>query len=208
MSNPPSDIAFSPSVKAIQSRKGSRESYRRMEESAGRQTEISDDLAIFIADQRGFFLATASQEGIPYIRHRGGPRGFLHVVEDDPQLLERLTRPDYKTRSEQVIVFKLAAWDVNCPQHIPVRFDAEDAEEALAGRGSAGISPRYCRQRAFMLAAAAQETDADTASIPSIRSASIHNRLRDFWILTFKRRNRIGYASNAVMIRSRFRGMS
>ena len=184
MSKPPSDIAFSPSVKAIQSRKGSRESYRRMEERAGWQTEISDDLATFIADQRSFFLATASQEGIPYIQHRGGPRGFLHVVdestlafvdfrgnrqyitqgnlaenpsahiflidyarrqriniwgsanvvENDPQLLERLTPPDYKAQIEQVIVFHVAAWDANCPQHIPVRLDAEDVEDALAER--------------------------------------------------------------------------
>jgi hypothetical protein len=61
MTKPPSDIAFSPSVKAIQSRKGSRESYRRMEQSTGWKTKISEDLATFIADQRSFFLATASQ---------------------------------------------------------------------------------------------------------------------------------------------------
>ena len=76
-----SDIAFTESVKAIQSRKGSRRSYAKMEKSGGWQTEITPDLAGYIAAQRSFFLATANAEGQPYIQHRGGPAGFLRVID-------------------------------------------------------------------------------------------------------------------------------
>ena len=75
-----SDVAFSPSVKAIQARKGSRASYHKQEER-GWRTEITEDLAGFIAAQTSFMFATASADGQPYIQHRGGPAGFLHVVD-------------------------------------------------------------------------------------------------------------------------------
>jgi hypothetical protein len=52
-----------------------------MEKSGGWQTEITPDLAGFIAAQRSFFLATANAEGQPYIQHRGGPAGFLRVID-------------------------------------------------------------------------------------------------------------------------------
>ena len=73
--------AFTPTVKAIQTRKGSRESYQRMEERPWRTT-VTPDLATFIAAQTSFFLATATADGQPYIQHRGGPPGFLHVLDD------------------------------------------------------------------------------------------------------------------------------
>ena len=78
---PPSDVAFTPSVKAIQARKGSRNAYARMEKGAGWETEISPELAAFLAKQNSFFLATASADGQPYIQHRGGPPGFLRVLD-------------------------------------------------------------------------------------------------------------------------------
>ncbi len=81
MTAPSSDVAFTPTVKAVQERKGSRRSYARMEQAGGWATDVSDDLANFIAGQRSFFLATANAEGQPYIQHRGGPRGFLHVLD-------------------------------------------------------------------------------------------------------------------------------
>jgi uncharacterized protein len=77
-----SDVAFTPSVKAVQARKGSRQAYARMEEHGGWQTRITPDLAEFIAAQTSVFLATASAQGQPYIQHRGGPAGFLHVLDD------------------------------------------------------------------------------------------------------------------------------
>ncbi len=180
----PSDVAFTPTVKAIQERKGSRGNYARMESQHGWQTEVTDDLAAFIAAQRSVYLATVSSDGAPYIQHRGGPPGFIRVidentlafadfkgnrqyitqgnlegnpkahlflmdyanrrrikiwgearvVEDDPELLEQLMPDDYRARPEQVLVFTIKAWDVNCPQHIPQRFEAEDVERAIAER--------------------------------------------------------------------------
>ncbi len=79
---PSSDIAFSPSVKAVQERRGSRASHAKMEEKGGFATEIDAALAAFIAEQRSFFLVTASADAQPYIQHRGGPKGFLRVLDD------------------------------------------------------------------------------------------------------------------------------
>jgi uncharacterized protein len=86
-----SDIAFTDSVKAVQSRKGSRRFYAQMEKNGAWQTEISPDLADFIAAQRSFFLATANTKGQPYIQHRGGPPGFLKVIDG-----QTLAFADYK----------------------------------------------------------------------------------------------------------------
>jgi uncharacterized protein len=77
----PSDIAFTPSVKAQQTRKGSRAAYRRMEEGGGWQTTVTPDLAAFLAEQRTAFLATVNADGQPYIQHRGGPPGFLRALD-------------------------------------------------------------------------------------------------------------------------------
>lgn len=77
-----SDVAFSPSVKAIQSKHGSRAAYARMEQGEGWETRITPDLARFIAAQTSVFLGTANAAGQPYIQHRGGPAGFLRVLDD------------------------------------------------------------------------------------------------------------------------------
>ncbi|MBI3527511.1 MAG: pyridoxamine 5'-phosphate oxidase family protein [Betaproteobacteria bacterium] len=78
----PSDVAFTPTVKAIQARHGSRTAYARMEEGEGWETTITPDLAGFITAQTSVFLGTANAAGQPYIQHRGGPAGFLHVLDD------------------------------------------------------------------------------------------------------------------------------
>src|SRR3954449_12790455 len=188
-----SDVAFTPAVKAVQARKGSRDAYARVEQNGGwgtegdeelsavlaaqgrpffatarGRTEVDDDLAAFLAAQDSLFLATASADGQPYIQHRGGPKGFVkildkntlafadyggnrqyitqgnlsenskayifvmdfahrrrvkiwgeaRVVDDDPALLKSLMPVGYRARPEQVILFRIAAWDTNCPQHI------------------------------------------------------------------------------------------
>ncbi|KQT12545.1 MULTISPECIES: pyridoxamine 5'-phosphate oxidase family protein [Bradyrhizobium] len=178
-----SDIAFSPAVKAIQARKGSREAYARSEQR-GWRTEVDDNLAAFLADANSIYFATAAADGQPYIQHRGGPKGFLKVldkqtlafadyagnqqfitqgnlsenprayifvmdyahrrrvkiwgdariVEDDEALTTSLMPKGYRARPEQVILFKIVAWDTNCPQHIPQKFDAADVAAALAAR--------------------------------------------------------------------------
>lgn len=180
----PSDVAFTPAVKAIQARKGSREAYARVENERGWRTTIDGDLAAFITEQTSFFLATASADAQPYIQHRGGPAGFLkvldrttlgfadfrgnrqyitqgnlaenpkaylflidyahrrrvkiwgtaRVIEDDPALIEALMPRGYRARPEQAILFTVAAWDVNCPQHIPQKLDLADVAAVVAGR--------------------------------------------------------------------------
>ncbi len=82
MTRPSSDIAFTPAVKAIQSEKGSRASYARMEARGGWQTVVTEDLAGFLASLDMFYLGTANREGQPYIQYRGGPVGFLKVVDE------------------------------------------------------------------------------------------------------------------------------
>jgi predicted pyridoxine 5'-phosphate oxidase superfamily flavin-nucleotide-binding protein len=92
-----SDIAFTESVKTIQSRKGSRESYARMEQNGSWQTEITPDLADYVARQRSFFLGTANTNGQPYIQHRGGPPGFLRVIDN-----KTLAFADYKGNRQYI----------------------------------------------------------------------------------------------------------
>jgi predicted pyridoxine 5'-phosphate oxidase superfamily flavin-nucleotide-binding protein len=77
----PSDIAFTPAVKAIQNQKGSRKSYARMEHSRGWRTTVTPDLTAFLADLDMFYLGTANAAGQPYIQYRGGPPGFLKVID-------------------------------------------------------------------------------------------------------------------------------
>jgi hypothetical protein len=76
-----SDVAFSPAVKAMQTQKGSRGGYAIMEEKGGWRTAVSDDLAAFITERDSFYLATASADGQPSLQHRGGPKGFLRVLD-------------------------------------------------------------------------------------------------------------------------------
>jgi uncharacterized protein len=171
-------------VKAIQTRKGSRAAYARMEAGGSWESSITTDLKAEIEAQTSVFLATAGADGQPYIQHRGGPAGFLRVLDDhtiafvdlagnrqyitqgnleenpkahlflidyahrrrikvwgtarvvegDKALLRSLMPEDYRARPEQVVLFTVTAWDVNCPQHIPQRFEAADVEAAIQSR--------------------------------------------------------------------------
>lgn len=172
MTTYPSDVAFTPAVKAVQTAKGSRRGYARMERAGGWETAVTDELRDYLADLDMFYLATATADGQPYVQYRGGPPGFLKalddhtlafadfggnqqylsvgnlsenpkaflflmdyanrrrvkvwgtakVVEGDPALLVRLADPAYPGRVERAVVFTVAAWDVNCAQHIHRRF--------------------------------------------------------------------------------------
>ena len=76
------DLVFTPSIKAIQTRKGSRRLYERMDENRPWPARVPPELAAFIEAQSSIFIATANAQGQPYIQHRGGPPGFLHVLDD------------------------------------------------------------------------------------------------------------------------------
>ena len=82
MKKTPSDVAFTPAVKRIQAAKGSRSAYARLERGRGWRAELTDDLAEFVATLDMFYLGTASAEGQPYIQYRGGPPGFLKVLDE------------------------------------------------------------------------------------------------------------------------------
>ena len=75
------DVAFTPAVKAFQERRGSRRAYARLEENGGWSSAVTPELEAFIAERDSFYLATANASGQPYIQHRGGPRGFLRVLD-------------------------------------------------------------------------------------------------------------------------------
>jgi uncharacterized protein len=193
------DIAFTPAVKAAQQREGSRAGYARaFERDAGEVShrELGPDEASFIAEQRSFVMATVGETGWPYLQHRGGPQGFVKVLDarriawadfagnrqlisignaagNDRvalilidyahrvrlKLLGRLSiadfdardpahaallEPGYAGKPQRVFTIAVEAFDWNCPQHIPVRIDAEDVQRALDERDAriAGLEAR------------------------------------------------------------------
>ena len=81
MTRPVSDIAFTPSVKAVQQRMGSRKGYASMERQGGWRSAVTPGLKAFLAERDTFFLATVNADGQPYIQHRGGPPGFLKALD-------------------------------------------------------------------------------------------------------------------------------
>lgn len=169
------DIVFSPSVKKVQRERGARAAYARREAQHDLSNELIPDVAAFLATANTAYLATVNADGQPYIQHRGGPDGFLRVVDRrtigfadfsgnrqfittgnladnpkaflfvmdyvnrqrlklwgvaratrDPDEIEPLVDRAYHAKIEQAILFKVAAWDLNCPQHIPQMFLAEN----------------------------------------------------------------------------------
>lgn len=72
-------ISFTPQVKAMQARMGSRAAYARME-GEGQSDTIGDDEREFLAARDSFYMATVGEGGWPYIQHRGGPKGFVRVL--------------------------------------------------------------------------------------------------------------------------------
>jgi uncharacterized protein len=177
----PSDIAFTPAVKQIQVAKGSRASYAKVEWGHGWRTTVTQDLGDFLAGLDMFYFGTASAAGQPYIQYRGGPPGFLKVlddqslgfadfggnrqyitignlsenpraflflmdyvnsqrvklwgratvVENDPELLDKLRDADHPGRVERAIVFTIEAWDINCPQHIHTRYSQRQIQPVI-----------------------------------------------------------------------------
>ena len=101
-----SDIAFTLSVKRAQEQRGSRAAYARLEERGGWPGQITPELAAYIASLDTFFLATASADGQPYVQHRGGPKGFLKVLDE-----KTLGFADLKGNRQYITVGNLAEND-------------------------------------------------------------------------------------------------
>jgi uncharacterized protein len=172
---------FTPAAQRAQAERGSAKAYERRV-AEGFPDRITPELAKFIADQDTAFLATATADGAPYVQHRGGPKGFIkildektlgfadyrgnrqyltlanlsendhaflflldparrqrikfwgraRVVENEPELVQRLFEDGYKARPERAILFSIEAWDVNCSSHIVTRFTEAEIGEAFA----------------------------------------------------------------------------
>ena len=103
---PSSDVAFTAAVKAVQERRGSRRSYRRLEEKGGWRTTVTPELAQFIAHCDSVFFATANAAGQPYIQHRGGPKGFIRVLDE-----ETLGFADYSGNRQYITIGNLSEND-------------------------------------------------------------------------------------------------
>src|SRR5665213_2275768 len=196
-----SSVVFAPAVQKAQSERGSAKAYEaRIAE--GFPDKVTPELARFIAEQDTVFLATATADGAPYIQHRGGPKGFIkvidektlgfadyrgnrqyitlanlsendraylflldparrqrikiwgraRVVEDDAALVEKLFDAGYKAKPERAILFTIAAWDVNCSQHIVTRYSEAQLEEAFADvrKTIAALQAENARLRALL----------------------------------------------------------
>ena len=76
------ELAFTPTVMAVQEHEGSRDSYRRLEGGEAHHDRLGPAEASFIAARDSFYMATVSETGWPYLQHRGGPRGFLKVLDE------------------------------------------------------------------------------------------------------------------------------
>jgi uncharacterized protein len=182
-------IAFTPNVRAAQQAHGSDVGYAKlMAPDDGADTDNGDRLTAretdFIAERDGFYQATVSETGWPYVQFRGGPAGFLRVLDDrtvayadfrgnrqyisagnlvgddrvslilmdypnqrrlkiwghaklvdiadDPALVGRLHDAGYQAQPESAVVITVAAFDWNCPRHIPQRFTIDELEDRLA----------------------------------------------------------------------------
>ena len=186
MSHAFAEIAFTPAVQAAQRRDGSRAGYARSFEADSEvfNQSLGEAEIEFIGAQRSLYLATVSETGWPYLQHRGGPRGFVKVLDartiafadfagnrqlisvgnaagndrvaliltdyaqrarlkllgrlavadlkPGDRLYETLVTPGYKARPQRALTIRVEGFDWNCPQHIPLRFDAEDVQRALA----------------------------------------------------------------------------
>lgn len=188
MSHAFAQIAFTPQVKAEQLRDGSRAGYARSFESDAEtfNDRLGQAEVDFLAGLRSFYMATVSETGWPYVQHRGGPAGFVQVLDDqhvafadyagnrqlisvgnlsgnprvaliavdyvqrvrlkllgtmtvrpmagDAALASRLVAPGVRARAQRAMVVTVEGFDWNCPQHIPLRLDADDVQRALDER--------------------------------------------------------------------------
>ncbi|HXA50039.1 MAG TPA: pyridoxamine 5'-phosphate oxidase family protein, partial [Candidatus Acidoferrum sp.] len=76
------NLVFTPVIRALQEKHGSRRQYARMAAGAGERDRLGPDESAFLAERDSFYIATVGATGWPYVQHRGGPKGFLKVIDD------------------------------------------------------------------------------------------------------------------------------
>ena len=177
------ELAATPSVKAAQEANGSAQHWSGL--SRDRPSDhFTAAEAAFIAERDSFYMASVSESGWPYVQHRGGPPGFLRVLDsrtlgcadfhgnrqyisvgnlaandraslflmdypngrrlkiyahvevldlaEHPDIAAAVTPPAYRAKVERALLFRLEAFDWNCPQHITPRFSEAEIDRALA----------------------------------------------------------------------------
>lgn len=175
-----STLTFTDDIKQVQREMGSRPANEKLTERGPANDSLGPVERDFITRRDGFYIATVGSTGWPYIQFRGGPIGFLHIVDDrtlayaditgnrqyittgnarsnthaalflmdyphqarlkllaDIEIIPWAEAPDWKTdlkipdrgRPERVVLLHLAAFDWNCPQHIPQRWTAEELQQ-------------------------------------------------------------------------------
>lgn len=177
------ELAFTESVKAQQEKYGTRSAYQRMEQGGKFRNQLTWQEQAYIKNRDSFYLASVGENGWPYMQFRGGPKGFLKVIDDNtlafadfrgngqyistgnfnatkktvlflmdytkkqrlkiwaeaevldpvehPELAEQVILPDYEAKVERIIVFKVHAFDWNCPQHITPRYTEEEIKMGM-----------------------------------------------------------------------------
>jgi predicted pyridoxine 5'-phosphate oxidase superfamily flavin-nucleotide-binding protein len=96
-------LVFTPVVKALQEKYGSRRQYARMEGGGTSRDRLGPDESAFIAERDSFYMATIGSTGWPYVQHRGGPQGFLKVIDDS-----RVAFADFRGNRQYVSTGNLA----------------------------------------------------------------------------------------------------
>jgi predicted pyridoxine 5'-phosphate oxidase superfamily flavin-nucleotide-binding protein len=99
-------IAFTPAVKAMQEKMGSRENYERFVAKGADNNTVTPDIAQFISSMEGFYLGTVTSNGYPYIQFRGGKAGFLKVLDE-----KTLGFADYRGNVQYISVGNLSEND-------------------------------------------------------------------------------------------------
>jgi predicted pyridoxine 5'-phosphate oxidase superfamily flavin-nucleotide-binding protein len=134
------DIAITPSVRAVQKEMGSDRLFADFKGNR-ESNRLTEDEALFIADRDSFYMASVSETGWPYVQHRGGPRGFLKVIDD-----KTLAFADYRGNRQYISAGNLAANDRAClflvdyPRRARLKIYAHvetlalDADPALTGQ--------------------------------------------------------------------------
>jgi uncharacterized protein len=172
------EFAFSDSVRKVQEQYGTRAPYQKMESKDEFRTKLTWQEKSYIKSRDSFYISSVGENGWPYMQFRGGPKGFLKVVDanvlayadfrgngqyistgninatkkavlflmdytqkqrlkiwaeaevlhaaDHPELLKKLEMPEYEATVERIFIFKVHAFDWNCPQHITPRYTKEE----------------------------------------------------------------------------------
>lgn len=178
-----SDIAFTPAVKAVQERLGSREIYAKSETRGGWSNTVTPDLAGFIAGRDSFYLGTASAEGQPYIQHRGGPKGVLKVLDE-----RHLAFADFSGNLQYISVGNLAENDkvfiflMDYPNRTRIKIwgrgqVVEDDPELLARVADPSYSAKP--ERVFVFEYAAWDRNCPQHITPRYTEEQLHERVRE-----------------------------